>query len=236
MIVTLALWFTLGWFIGLLVYFTWGFMTMPFGVQKRQYAANYYTKIAQKLIGRSGLMERGTKWDLISLSEDSEKNADKFELGDDTAHVTNDTGLLSRWFKQPFGLLAPPDANVASYLSPEVAEAGAVEVERREQDTVTDSEGSYVEEVTLAATRPLVQLRESAAAMIPGNRSYFDLSESEDLYKQSQRGFGEKVNPYNLMIVIIAYAVGAGLTWLVVTQAGGAADAISLPMSLGVGL
>jgi len=235
MIVTLALWFTLGVFIGLLVFFTAGFMTLPLGVEYQHKAASYYSKLAQKLIGRSAIMERGTKWDLIDVSADPEKNADTFEIGDETAHVTNETGLLARWFKQPFGLLAPPEEDISVYLSPEIGEFGAVEVERREQGDLFGESGAYDEHVTLSDSRPLVRLREYARAMIPGSRSYFDLSEAVEIYKQSQTGFADS-RTTQLMILVIAYVAGAGVTWLVVTQAGGVGDAISLPMALGVGL
>jgi hypothetical protein len=137
--------------------------------------------------------------------------------------------------KQPFGLLAPPEENVSVYLSPEIGELGAVEVQRREQGALFDAEGKYDEHVTLSERRPMVRLREYADAMIPGSRSYFDLAEAVEIYKQSQHGFADSRTTH-LMILVIAYVAGAGVTWLVVTQAGGVGDAINLPMVLGVGL
>lgn len=232
MILTLSLWFTLGVFIGVLVFFVWGFFTLPFSTDWQLKAADYYTKIAQRLIGRSGLLERGTKWDLISIEKDAEKNADTFELGDDTAHVTNETGLLSHWFKQPFGLLPPPDGNRAVYVSPELGELGETEVQRREQDTMYDDADQYQTDVALPARRPGIRLREYVQAMIPGTRSYFDLAETIEIYKQSQSGYvSSKTVKY--MIWLMAYGLGAGVTWLVMTQAGGVGDAINIPVLLG---
>jgi len=84
MILTLLLWLTLGWFLGIFVYLTAGFVTLP--VDKPGWthaAADYYTKVAQKLIGRSALIERGTKWDIVSTTHDAGKNADTFDLDGD---------------------------------------------------------------------------------------------------------------------------------------------------------
>jgi len=223
MIVTLLLWLTLGWFLGVFLYLTAGFVTLP--VNKPGWthsAATYYTKVAQKLIGRSALMERGTKWDIVSTTHDAGKNADTFDLDGDEAHATNDTGLLSHFHKQPFGLLPPPEDGVASFVSPEIVEFGEIEVQRREQNTLRTKGGAgvYDEEVTLPDHRPLVRLREYADAMIPGSMGLHDVSEIEEIYIQSQAGFTDS-STVRLMLLIVAYGGGALMTWLILTNAGG---------------
>jgi len=223
MFLTLLLWLVLGWFLGVLIYLTAGFMTMPLDRPASQHkAASYYTKIAQKLIGRSALMERGTKFDIVSTSHDAGKNADTFNLDGDEVHAINDIGLLSHLHKKPFGLLAPPEDSIASYVSPELAEFGEVEARRREQYTIVDEEGQYVQRVTLSGQRPLVKLRGYIDAIIPGSMGLHDISETEEIYKQSQAGFADS-KTVQFMILIIGYAVGAGVTWLILTNAGGAA-------------
>jgi len=183
--------------------------------------ANHYSKVAMKLIGRSVLVERGTKYDVYRASHDAEKNADTFNLDGEVAHVTNDTGLLSTLHKRPFGLVPPPEAEIASYVSPEIGEFGQIEAQRKEQNETTDEEGNYVDAVQTTATRPLVKLRDYARYMIPGNRSLFDLDETVDLYRQSQRMFGSSTTQ-QFMILLIAYSVGAGVMWFLMTQGGGA--------------
>lgn len=222
----LVMWAVAGWLIGILVFFAGGFVVhaLPerfFDVSKKvNGTANHYSKIAMKLLGRGVLVERGTKFDLYRTSHDPEKNADQFSLGGETAHVTNDTGLLSTLHKKPFGLVPPPDENVATYVSPEIAEFGRIEADRKEQDELRDG-GVYDGDVAVPARRPLVQLRDYARHMIPGTRSLYDLDETVDLYKQSQRLFGE-TKTTQFMILIVAYGVAMSVTWLVLTQGGGA--------------
>lgn len=221
------MWAVAGWLIGILGYFTAGFLVhaLPASLVdvrgKANGIANHYSKIAMKLIGRGVLVERGTKYDLYRTSHDPEKNADQFSLDGETAHVTNDTGLLSTLHKKPFGLVPPPEENVAAYVSPEIGEFGRIEAERKEQGKLRDDNGTYDGDVTLPDRRPLVQLRDYARHMIPGNRSLYDLDETIDLYKQSQRLFGESKTT-QFMILIIAYGAAMLVTWLILTQAGGA--------------
>jgi len=204
------------------IFLTGGLFTLPLDRPNwHQKAATYYTKVAQKLIGRAALIERGTKWDIVSTTHDAGKNADTFDLDGHEAHVTNDTGLLSHFHKQPFGLLPPPQDNVASYVSPEIAEFGEIEVRRQEQNENMNEDG-YISDVTLEERRPLVRLREFADAMIPGSMGLHDVSEIEEIYIQSQSGFTD-AKTVQFMILIVAYAVGAGMTWLVLTNAGGVA-------------
>jgi len=229
MLFTLLLWLTLGVFIGLGIFFTGGFLTLALDRPGLQYrVAAYYSTLAHKLLGRSVLVERGTEFDIFSATHEAGKNADRFSLDGDTVHVTNDTGLLSHVYKKPFGLVAPPEDDAASYVSPEIAEFGEIEVQRREQNALVDEDGQYVSDLELPGTRPTVTLREFVAAMLPGSRSLADLSETEEIYKQSQAGFRDSKS-VQLMIILIAFGVGSGLAWLVLTNAGGAA-----PTNVGV--
>lgn len=224
-------WLIVGWLLGVLGLFAGGFMlALPLGSRGRNRVANIYSRLAMRFIGRSALFERGTKYDLKSGTHDSEKNADKYSLGDSDAHVTNETGLQSTFHKQPFGLVASPEEDIAVYVSPEIAELGEIEANRQEQGSLTSDSGNYLEEVTLAPRRPLVKLRGFARRMIPGSRSIYDLDETVDLYQQSQRMFGESKTT-QFMILIIAYGGASLLTWLILTNAGGAVPdtSISVP-------
>lgn len=214
-------WAVLGWLVGLLALIIGGFLLVPFvGDEERNHIANYYSKLAMKLIGRSALFERGTKYDILSGTHDSEKNADKYTLGDSDAHVSNETGLQSTFHKKPFGLVPPPQEDIAVYVSPEVAELGEIEASRAEGGSLTSEAGVYVPNVTLQPRRPLVKLREFARRMIPGSRSIYDLDETVELYRQSQRMFGESKTT-QFMILLIAYGGAMLLTWLILTNAGG---------------
>lgn len=237
MIVTLLLWFTLGILVGVLAFFG-GLLTLPMSAPKRHAAAEYYTTVAQKLMGAAALVERGTGYDIFSTNHDTDKNADKVDIDGQTAHVSNETGLKSTLAKKPFGLVAPPTEDIAVYLSPEIGEFGEVESDRREHGELRDDDG-YDPDVDLDPKRPMVKLRRHARAMIPGSRSLWDLSETVDLYRQSQAGFADSKS-VQLMILVVAYGVGALITWLVATNAGGAAptgvDLPSLMLMPGVGL
>lgn len=224
-----VLWSVVGWLVGLLVYFTAGLMTLPADASLRNRAANYYSRQAMKIAGRSALVERGTSYDIYTTSHDADKNVDKITIDGNRGDVSNETGLLSTLHKKPFGLVAPPEEDIGVYLSPEVAEFGRIETERQEKDELTDNTGEYQERVSLPSRRPLVQLREYARRMVPGCRSLWDVEETVELYKQSQRGFtSPKAQQY--MILIVAYGVAALLTWLIVTNAGGAAPTgVSVP-------
>jgi len=222
-------WGLAGWLVGLLAYFTLGLFTLPARPELRNRAANYYSSQAMKLLGRAALVERGTKFDIFSTSHDAERNVDEIEIDGKTGHISNEAGLLSTFHKQPFGLVPPPEERVACYVSPEVAEVGKVDVRLEEQGSLQDDSGEFVDEVSLDAERPLVGLREAARRMIPGSRSIWDVRETVELYKQSQSGFTSP-DTVQFMILIVAYGAGALLTWLIVTNAGGAAPTgISLP-------
>lgn len=221
MIVTILLWFTLGILLGILFYFG-GLLALPFGAGKRDTAANYYTAIAQKLIGSSVLIERGTGYDIFSSSHDTDKNADEVSIDGQTAHVSNETGLKSTLAKKPFGLVPPPEEDIAVYVSPEIGEFGEIETDRREHHELRDPEGRYDPDVTLPDKRPMVKLRRHARAMIPGSRSLWDLSETVELYKQSQKGFADP-QTMQFMLLFIAYGLAALASWIIATNAGGAA-------------
>lgn len=215
----LVLWAVAGWLIGILLFFVGGlFITLLVGYARKTRIADYYSKIAMKLIDRAVLVERGTKYSIYKTTHDPEKNADQFTMDGEIAHVTNDTGLLSTLHKRPLGLVPPPDENVASYVSPEIAEFGKLEAERKETGTLRNEDG-YIPDVELDYRRPLVHLRDYARRMIPGNRSLYDLDETVDLYKQSQRLFGESKTT-QFMILIIAYGAAAGLMWFMMSQSG----------------
>lgn len=214
------LWAVAGWLIGILLFFIGGLVASPLlSYARRTRVADYYSKVAMKLIDRAVLVERGTKYDIYKSSHDPEKNADTFTLDGEVAHVTNDTGLLSTLHKQPLGLVPPPDENVASYVSPEIAEFGRVEAERKENGELRDSDG-YIPDVEIDYRRPLVHLRDYARRMIPGNRSLYDLDETVDLYKQSQSLFG-KSKTTQFMILVIAYCAAMGAMWFMMSQGGG---------------
>jgi len=232
----LILWAVAGWLIGILTYFLLGFTAHIASILPRVNGhawinkfANHYSKVAMKLLGRGVLVERGTKYDVYRASHDAEKNADTFSLDGETAHVTNDTGLLSTLHKRPFGLVPPPEDNIATYVSPELGEFGQIEAKRKENKELTDSTGTYIDMIETTATRPLVKLRDYARYMIPGSRSLYDLDETVDLYRQSQRMFGQ-TKTTQFMILIMAYAAGAGIVWLLITQGGGSGNP-SVPVS-----
>jgi hypothetical protein len=234
-VVWVALWAICGWLVGILLFFIGGFgahVVKPIdridSMKLVNNVANHYSKIAMKIIGRAALVERGTKYGIYRTSHDPEKNADEFDLDGETAHVTNDTGLLSTLHKQPFGMVPPPEEDVACYVSPELGEFGHVESQRKEQGELRDSDGQYKDGVTLSEGRPLVQLRDYADWMIPGDRSLYDLDETVDLYKQSQRLFGESKTT-QFMILIMAYGAAMLVTWLIVTQAGGSVPKNTVP-------
>jgi len=234
-IVTLFLWFLAGFLIGILLYFVGGFAVylVPDSVERKYEwvngVANHYSAIAMKLIQRAVLLERGTKYAIFKTSRNPEKNADEFSIGGKQAGASNETGLLSTLHGKPFGLLPPPDENVACYVSPELAEFGAEEIERREQSTLRDNDGNYNESVNIGAERPLAKLRNNVRAMIPGNRSLFDIAETVDLYKQSQSGYATPQTK-QYMILVIAYGATVLLWWLVLTQAGGAVPEGGVPV------
>lgn len=230
-IVWMLLWVIVGWLTGILAYFTGGlFALLPQCEDDlRNTVANYYSKMAMKLLGRSALVERGTKFDIFRTSHDADKNADKVTIDGNTGHVSNETGLLSVLHKQPFGLVPPPEEDIGVYVSPEIAELGRVETERREQGTLRNDGGGYEYNVSLPERRPLVKLRENARRIVRGCRSLWDLDETVELYQQSQSGF-VSTQTQQFMILIVAYGAGALLTWLIVTNAGGAAPTgISVP-------
>lgn len=228
-------WAFLGWLVGILTLFVGGFFVTPLmGYERTNGIANYYSKLAMKLIGRSAIFERGTKYDILSGSHDAEKNADEYSIGGNPAHVSNETGLQSTFHKKPFGLVPPPEEDIAVYVSPEVAELGEIEAGRQERDELTDESGGYVEELSLQPRRPLVRLRGFARRMIPGSRSIYDLDETVDLYQQSQRMFGESKTT-QFMILIIAYGGASLLTWIILTNAGGTVPDTSIGVpSLGM--
>jgi len=228
-LIWLLLWAISGWLIGILLFFIGGLVVSPLvNYRRRTKIADYYSKIGMKLIDRAVLVERGTKYSIYRSTHDPEKNADTFSLDGETAHVTNDTGLLSTLHKRPLGLVPPPDENVASYVSPEIAEFGRIEAERKENGTLRDDDG-YISAVDLPNARPLVHLRDYARRMIPGNRSLYDLDETVDLYKQSQSLFGEsKTAQY--MILVIAYCAAAGLFWFMMSQGSGSAGGPQVPV------
>ena len=226
------MWALLGWLLGILLYFIGGFFVhiVP-GAQTHAVnkAAGHYSKIAMKLLNRGVLVERGTKWDLFKTSHDAEKNADTFSLDGEPAHITNETGLLSTLHGKAFGLCAPPEDDVAVYTSPEIGELGRIEAERTEKGELRDDDGEYEAHVTLSRGRPLVQLREYADRMIPGSRSLHDLDETIELYKQSQRMFGESKTT-QFMILIIAYSAAMLVSWLILTNGGGTVPSGGIPV------
>lgn len=220
MLIWLIEWSLVGFLLGVLVFSIGGLLLAPFvSIETANKIAHYYSKIAQKIIGRSGLMEHGSKFELLSGTHESGKNADRFKVGDDIIHVTNQSGLRSTLYKQPFGLIPPPDDDRAEYVSPELAELGEKEAEREEKGTI-ENDGNYVEEVTLPPKRPLVQIRDYAARMIPGTRKMWDLYETEEIYKFSQSLFSD-TKVMDLMVFIIAYSVASLLTWIFLTNGGG---------------
>lgn len=238
----IILWAIAGWLIGILLYILGGFAVhvipeskVDSKVEYVNNIANHYSKTALKLLDRAVLVERGTKYDIYPSNHDPEKNADEFNLDGETAHVVNDTGLLSTLHKVPFGLVPPPEDNVSSYVSPELAEFGQIESRRKEQGDLMDEEGNYNETVTLSERRPMVKLREYASRVVPGNRSLYDLNETVEIYKQSQSMFGSS-RTVDIMIGLIAYAVGAGVLYLILSQSGGSGGGISLPMVMVGGL
>lgn len=229
-LVWLSLWAIAGWLVGILLFFIAPFAVHLTGNRERvNTVANHYSAIAMKLLGRAVLVERGTSYDLYQASRDGEKNADEFTMGGQTAHVTNEGGLLATLHKRAFGLLPPPSDGVADYVSPEVAELGRLDAEHAENQT-TDAD--LLKTATLTAARPLVQLREYADRMIPGSRGLHDLDETIELYKQSQRLFGES-RTTQFMILIIAYGAAMLMTWLIVTQAGGTVPDGGVSVGLG---
>lgn len=228
-IVTLLLWAVLGWLVGILAYFTVGFIAQPIVSKSRVNSiANHYSEIAMKLLERAVLVERGTKYDIYRTSHDPEKNADTFNLDGETAHVTNDTGLLTTLHKKPLGMVPPPEEGISSYVSPEVAEFGEIEADRKEHGEIRDG-GSYDPDVTLSPGRPLVQLRDYARHMIPGGRSLYDLDETIDLYQQSQKMFGSSKTT-QFMILIMAYGAAMLVTWIILSQTGNAAAGVDVPV------
>jgi hypothetical protein len=217
---TFSLWLILGLLVGILVYFAGGFFVEPIiPASWTNSIAGHYDKTAMKLIKRAVIIERGTKFDIYRTSHDGEKNADEFTMDGKKAHVTNETGLLSTLHKQPVGLLPPPEENVACYVSPEIGEFGEIETNRKEHGEMQDN-GNYQAVVDVSETRPLAQLRNYARRMIPGNRGLYDLDETVDLYKQSQRLFGSSKTT-QFMILIIAYGAAMLITAVILTQAGG---------------
>lgn len=225
-----ALWLVLGGLLGVLVYFTGGLMTLASGSnQLRQRAATYYDKQAMKLLGRAGLVERGTSFDIYSTEHDPDKNVDEIDIDGKTGHPSNETGLLSTLQKRPFGLVPPPEEDIATYVSPEVAELGRIEAERESRGELRDEQGQYQATASVSRERPLVKIRGNARRMIDGSRSLWDVTETVSLWKQSQRFF-KSMNTQQYLILIVAYGVSLLLAWLILTNAGGAAPTgISVP-------
>lgn len=228
-ILWVILWSILGWLIGILAYFTAGLFTLASDDPNlRNRAARYYDKQAMKLLGRAALVERGTKYDIYSTTHDPDKNADRVTIDGESGHISNETNLLSTMHKRPFGMVAPAQEDIAVYVSPEVAELGAVEGRRREQNELRDENGDYQSTVTLSERRPLVQLKNNVRRIVDGCRSHWDVNETVKLYRQSQTGFGS-ASTQQYMILIMAYCAAALVMWIIQTNAGGAA-----PTGIGV--
>jgi len=229
------LWMILGFLLGLLAFFGGGFLIHAVPDEKRyediNKVANHYSQLAMKLLHRAVLVERGTRFDIHKTTHDPEKNADQFSLGDKIAHVTNESGLLGVLHGYPFGIVPPPDENVATYVSPEVAEFGETEAERREALEMTDEDGNYQPIVELPSARPLAQFKHYARLMIPGNRSLFELDETVDLYRQSQTLFGS-ARTQQYFILVVAYGGAMLASWLIMTQGGGSVpeNVVDIPM------
>lgn len=215
------LWAIVGFGIGILVFFGAGLIAISLEPEKRNQAANYYSELAMKLLDGAALVEKGTGLDIYATSHDPDKNADKIDMDGQTAHVSNETGLLSTLHKHDLGLVPPPEEDVSVYVSPEIGELGAVESERHEKNQLRDEDGHYEPDVALDGIRPLVRLREYARRMVPESRSLWDLDETVELYKQSQHGF-MTTRTTQYMILIIAYGASSLLAWLIMTNAGGA--------------
>lgn len=236
LIIWAVLWGVAGLLLGILIFFVAGLFSLPLSATWRNRPANYYSALAMKFLKRAALVESGTKYDIYRTSNSPDTNSDTMTIDGEDAEITNATGLLSTLHKRPFGLVPPPDDNVAVYVSPELAELGKVEKDRIESNEHLDDDGEYESTVTLPERRPTATLREYAGYLVPGNRSVWDLSETIELYKQSQSMFGSsKTTQY--MILIIAYGAAALLTWLIVTNAGGSMpDAGTVIPGLVVGL
>lgn len=228
------LWAVVGFGVGILAFFGAGLVAIALDDEKRNQAANYYSELAMKLLGRAALVEKGTGLDIYQAKHDPDKNADKLKMDGQTAHVSNETGLLSTLHKRDLGLVPPPEEDVSVYVSPEVGELGETESERHEKNQLRDDTGHYEPDVTLQGTRPLVRLREFARRMVPESRSLWDLDETVELYKQSQHGFMSS-RTTQFMILIIAYGASSLLAWLIMTNAGGTVPSggVSVP---GLGL
>lgn len=227
------LWMVFGWLTGILIYFAGGlFVLAQDDDELRTRVANYYSEIAMKILDAAALVERGTGFDIYQTQHDADKNADTFTIDGNTAHVSNETGLLSTLHKRDFGLVPPPDEDVAVYVSPELGELGQIEAERQERDELTSEDGQYVAAYTLPGERPFVRLREYARRMVPESRSLWDLDETVELYKQSQAFFGETTT-VQLMILVVAYGVAALLTWLIATNGGGTVPSgVNIPLGV----
>lgn len=228
-------WGIVGWLVGILGFFVGGILVAPFvSPEKVNSIASWYDKIAIKISGLSGIMDRGSKFDILSGTHKSGLNADEYKLDDKIIHVTNETGLRSTMHTEPFGLIAPPEDDRSTYVSPELAEFGEFEARREENGTLTDETGQYIDEITLPEVRPLVQLQDFAARLVPGTRSMQDLDETIDLYQQSQSLFGQsKVE--DLLVFLGGYVVGSILIWIIMTNAGGTIPDTSIGVpSLGI--
>lgn len=223
-------WMVVGLLVGILGFFIGGLIAASAHEDGKNRYANYYSKIAMKLLGRAALVEAGVKYDIYRSTNFADTNSDTIEIDGEDAQVTNIAGFLSTLHRQPFGIVPPPEDNVAEYVTPELAELGKLEKERVEHDAHLDGKGRYESSVSLSQARPTGKLREYAAFLIPGSRSVWDLSETIELYKQSQSMFGES-RTTQFMILILAYGGAALLTWLILTNAGGAVPKhLNLPL------
>lgn len=176
-----------------------------------------YAYLAQTAIQSSVLVARENSIDLVWTGYDAHKEADTTKLDGERGHVRDDIGVTGRLFGKPFGFTTD---TVQSYLSPLLAEIGAIAKQARREGNLgpldrTDEDGNrlVVAGVTVPKRPQLVSLSD-ATALVSGDASRRDGEVAKSWADKSQEGFHERISFGQALLWLGSVGLGAGVVIL----------------------
>lgn len=227
-----ATWFLLAAILGSVAFFTAGLVTSLFADELSESIGAWYIDMAQSSIKNSALVVGETGGLSITKPQwEPQFSADVAKIGGEAGHWQDPLDSKTSLAGKPFGI-APE--GWAAYITPNLAALGKHGKRALENGTLgPQDEGEVRLDYTIPETPTVLDLRQASKALMGSCKRRYSIV-AEEWGKISQEGFHQKVSTKQTMILIVAFAAGVGLAFLIFKYGpagggGGGGSTIALP-------
>ncbi len=227
-----GIWLVLGaWGVAAFLVGLVGYIVLPIAYslyEQSETLGRFYARTGFRYLGRSLLVARQAGYSLVRSQYNPEFDTENAVLDGDAEDWKDPKAAMSQLFGNPFGVTTD---DIGMLVTPLYAEIGDRAedlkssgewkrvIRKKTSDGDTTTETQMAKHVDLAREMVPVDIRDVKHFMA-GSADPDSADTGEDYGEKSQEGYGEPFSAMQIGSWVLAFVVGAGVTWFVMSYGG----------------